>query len=157
MKIFATAIGIIAAAILLSRAFPSPTEVHSDELHDVEVLCLTQAIYFESASEPEKSQRAVAEVVLNRRDSGKFPNFVCDVITDKGQFSWFHGWPMRPGNMNAWWQLYDIAKDEMKKRPVEGDIMGQIIPLEYLFFCSGEQCLRACKGTIIGNQCYYAR
>ncbi len=43
-------------------------------------LCLTEALYFEARGESIKGQIAVAEVILNRVDSGKFPNSVCAVV-----------------------------------------------------------------------------
>ncbi|NBC35295.1 cell wall hydrolase [Novosphingobium sp. FSY-8] len=42
--------------------------------------CLTAAIYYESASEPDGGQRAVAQVVLNRVAHPSFPNTVCGVV-----------------------------------------------------------------------------
>ena len=42
--------------------------------------CLTEAIYFEARSELIKGQFAVAEVILNRVDSQKFPNSICGVV-----------------------------------------------------------------------------
>ena len=42
--------------------------------------CLAEAIYFESRSEPEEGQAAVAQVVLNRVRSGIFPTNVCAVV-----------------------------------------------------------------------------
>jgi len=43
--------------------------------------CLTEALYFEARSETLEGQFAVGEVILNRVDSGKFPNSVCGVVT----------------------------------------------------------------------------
>ncbi|WP_260927185.1 cell wall hydrolase [Novosphingobium sp. 9] len=42
--------------------------------------CLTQAVYYEAASEPDAGQRAVAQVVLNRVAHPAFPNTVCGVV-----------------------------------------------------------------------------
>ncbi|NPD16226.1 cell wall hydrolase [Xinfangfangia sp. D13-10-4-6] len=42
--------------------------------------CLTEAIYFESRGESLQGQFAVAEVILNRRDSGRYPASVCGVV-----------------------------------------------------------------------------
>ncbi len=42
--------------------------------------CLTQAIYYESANEPDGGQRAVAQVILNRVRHPTFPNSVCGVV-----------------------------------------------------------------------------
>jgi len=54
--------------------------------------CLAGAIYFESQGEPLSGQLAVAQVILNRTKSGRFPTGVCDVIKQRGQFSFVrHG------------------------------------------------------------------
>ena len=42
--------------------------------------CLTAAIYYEAASEPDGGQRAVAQVVLNRVAHSSYPNTVCGVV-----------------------------------------------------------------------------
>jgi len=42
--------------------------------------CLTAAIYYEAASEPDGGQRAVAQVVLNRVLHPSYPNTVCGVV-----------------------------------------------------------------------------
>lgn len=42
--------------------------------------CLTAAIYYEAASEPDAGQRAVAQVVLNRARHPAFPATVCGVV-----------------------------------------------------------------------------
>lgn len=43
------------------------------------LVCLTQAVYFESRGEPILGQYAVAEVVMNRVESDAFPDTVCEV------------------------------------------------------------------------------
>lgn len=42
--------------------------------------CLTTAIYYEAASEPDDGQRAVAQVILNRVAHPSYPNSVCGVV-----------------------------------------------------------------------------
>ncbi len=44
------------------------------------VKCLTEVIYFEARGEVVRGQMAVAQVVLNRAFSGKYPNTVCGVV-----------------------------------------------------------------------------
>ncbi|MEP6869401.1 MAG: cell wall hydrolase, partial [Novosphingobium sp.] len=55
------------------RAIGTPVD------HMRALTCLTQAIYYEAASEPDGGQRAVAQVVLNRVAHPAFPNTVCGV------------------------------------------------------------------------------
>lgn len=42
--------------------------------------CMTNAIYYEAGNEPEEGQRAVAQVILNRLASGRWPSSICGVI-----------------------------------------------------------------------------
>jgi hypothetical protein len=44
------------------------------------VQCMTAAIYYEAASEPDAGQRAVAQVVLNRVAHPAYPKTVCGVV-----------------------------------------------------------------------------
>ena len=43
--------------------------------------CLAEALYFEARGEDVRGQLAVAEVILNRVDSERYPDTVCDVVT----------------------------------------------------------------------------
>lgn len=59
--------------------------------------CLSKNIYYEAGSEPFEGKVAVAQVTLNRVESGKFPSDVCRVVYQKNvfmekvvcQFSWY--------------------------------------------------------------------
>lgn len=42
--------------------------------------CLSRAVYFEARSESELGQLAVAKVILNRVNSKRYPNNICDVV-----------------------------------------------------------------------------
>lgn len=57
-----------------------------------ELQCLTRNIYFESGSEPYRGKVAVAQVTINRVQSGDYPTTVCGVVNqrtnDTCQFSW---------------------------------------------------------------------
>ncbi|WP_294233525.1 cell wall hydrolase [uncultured Sphingomonas sp.] len=67
----------------LADAVADQDEIASSE----ELRCLAGAIYFEAQGEPLNGQLAVAQVILNRTKSGRFPTGVCDVIKQRGQFS----------------------------------------------------------------------
>jgi len=47
--------------------------------------CLTAAVYYEAASEPDSGQRGVAQVVLNRVAHSSYPNTVCGVVYQGSQ------------------------------------------------------------------------
>lgn len=49
--------------------------------------CLATAVFFEARGEPLEGQLAVAQVIVNRTNSGKYPNSLCGVVNQPGQFS----------------------------------------------------------------------
>lgn len=55
-----------------------------------EVQCMATAIHYEARGEPLEGRRAVANVLINRKNSDKFPDTICKVIKQKGQFAF---WP----------------------------------------------------------------
>jgi len=57
------------------------------EVANAEQDCLANAVYFEARGEPVEGQLAVAEVVLNRAQSGRYPATVCGVVRQPAQFS----------------------------------------------------------------------
>lgn len=67
------------------------------DLRDRQLECLAKNIYYEAGSEPFEGKVAVAQVTLNRVNSGNFPNDVCKTIYQKNifyektvcQFSWY--------------------------------------------------------------------
>lgn len=68
------------------------------ETMDDELRCLAGAVYFESRSESLAGQLAVAHVVINRAESGRFPRTLCGVVYQKSQFSFVRGGQMPPIN-----------------------------------------------------------
>jgi len=81
--------------------------------------CLAQAIYHEARGESEVGQLAVANVIVNRARSGKFPSTLCGVIyqnADKGyhrcQFTFAcDGRTDAPGERRAWARSAALAQD----------------------------------------------
>lgn len=59
-----------------------------------ELECLAGAIYFEARGEPLDGQLAVAQVVINRTESGRFPADYCGVVYQRAQFSFVRGGAM---------------------------------------------------------------
>ena len=88
--------------------------------------CLTEAVYYEAASESAQGQRAVAQVVLNRMRNPVFPHSVCGVVyqganLDTGcQFSFVCDGSMnRPHVAWAWAAAETVAR---------GALSGQVEP-----------------------------
>ena len=82
--------------------------------------CLTRNIYWEARSEPFEGKVAVAQVTVNRVESGRFANSVCGVVYQKTmfyekvvcQFSWYceAGNRVKPIHSRAWQESEEVAK-----------------------------------------------
>lgn len=84
---------------------------------DAELNCLAVGVYYEAKGEPLEGQLAVAEVILNRAKSGRFPASVCGVLTQRGQFSFVRGGRLpQPAARSAAWKtalaVAQVARDE---------------------------------------------
>lgn len=79
--------------------------------------CLAEALYFEARGETIKGQFAVAEVIMNRVRSARFPNSVCGVINQgtgkkyQCQFTYTcDGIPERIREPRAWERVGKVAR-----------------------------------------------
>ena len=71
----------------MSRDLPPATpEIGRASQNDL--ACLAEAVYFEARGTGPAGETAVANVVVNRAKSRKFPNSVCGVVGDGCQFSY---------------------------------------------------------------------
>jgi spore germination cell wall hydrolase CwlJ-like protein len=67
------------------------------EVRNKQLDCLARNIYYEAGGEPFEGKVAVAQVTINRSESGQFPNDICKVVYQKNivyekvlcQFSWY--------------------------------------------------------------------
>lgn len=91
---------------------------------DPELRCLAGAVYFESRGESLIGQLAVAHVVINRAQSGRFPKSLCGVVHQKSQFSFVRGGRMPAVREGAQWSnaiaIAQIARDGSWKNHAPG-------------------------------------
>jgi spore germination cell wall hydrolase CwlJ-like protein len=86
-----------------------------------QLACLAKNIYYEAGSEPFEGKVAVAQVTLNRVESGQFPNDICRTIYQKNviyekvicQFSWTCDRVTGPKPING--VNYDQSMEAAKK------------------------------------------
>lgn len=69
-------------------AVTAALSTNSIDLDREQVYCMAENIYHEARGEGALGQVAVAQVTLNRVDSPRYPNTICDVVYDPWQFSW---------------------------------------------------------------------
>jgi spore germination cell wall hydrolase CwlJ-like protein len=93
--------------------------------------CLAEAVYFESRSEPEDGQAAVAQVILNRMSSGLYPASICGVVYQNRhrykacQFSFAcEGKSLRINDQSSWATATRIADEVLDGRTWLADVGG---------------------------------
>jgi len=75
----------------------TPTKYTTMAEREKQLECLARNIYFEAAKESFEGKVAVAQVTINRSESGMFPSDICKVVYQKNifmekvvcQFSWY--------------------------------------------------------------------
>jgi len=90
------------------------------DVRNKQLECLTRNIYYEAGGEPFEGKVAVAQVTINRSESGHFPNDICRVIYQKNvvydkvvcQFSWYCESPsgVKPRNTAVYKESEIVAK-----------------------------------------------
>ncbi len=112
----------------LGEAIARPTYLAGTAQDQARALqCLTTAIYYEAASEPDAGQRAVAQVVLNRVAHPLWPNSVCGVVYQGSerpgcQFSFACDGSMARTPVAMWW---DRAR-RVAERALAGDVYAPV-------------------------------
>lgn len=66
------------------------------------VMCLAAAIFFEARDQHPDGQYAVANVVINRVESPRWPNDICSVVFQERAFSFTHD-----GKSDRYWTYTD--------------------------------------------------
>ncbi|TFI57012.1 cell wall hydrolase [Sphingomonas parva] len=88
-----------------------------DKADDDEQDCLAKAVYFEARGESTEGQLAVAEVVMNRAASGRYPPSLCKVVTQPAQFSFVRKGRVPQPNFAsaAWRKAVGVARTALAK------------------------------------------
>lgn len=118
---------------------------------DRELTCLAAGVYFESKGEPLAGQLAVAETILNRSKSGRFPPSVCAVLMQRGQFSFVRGGEVPTASGRAGWKTaVAVAKVAM------ADLWDSVAPRALYFHARRvAPSWRMAKVAAIGNHVFY--
>lgn len=73
------------------------------------LLCLALNVYYEARGESYVGKEAVAHVVMNRLKAPEYPDTVCEVVYQPGQFSWI-AMKLKKPQGPAWEDAQHIAQ-----------------------------------------------
>lgn len=138
------------------RTLAELVEAHGGaSVADREQECLANAVYFEARGEPIEGQLAVAEVVLNRAASGRYPSDLCAVITQPWQFSFISKgrFPKADRSSESWRKATAIAEIARKKL---ADTIPQNVLWYHATYVSPSWGKRLSKQSQIGLHIFYS-
>ena len=118
---------IVQTPTLAAPAAPQAEAEADDEDEAVtvsarELECMTKVILYEAGAESRSGQVAVAQVVMNRVESPRFPNSICGVVYQPGQFSSIRSF--NPPRNARWNRAMALARDVLDgHEPVVGEAL----------------------------------
>jgi spore germination cell wall hydrolase CwlJ-like protein len=114
--------------------------------------CLAGAIYFEAKSEPLEGQLAVADVIINRARSGRFPASLCGVVFQRSQFSFVRGGDFPPiaRSSQDWREAVGIS--EVAMRDLKDSAVGDALFFHARYVSPGWRLRRV---ATVGNHIFY--
>jgi hypothetical protein len=131
MKAVNTALLIIFSVALISTNFFVPKtrviaqHIVSEEANkdfNRQLTCLTENIYYEASFQPYEGKLAVAQITVNRVNSGQFPSDICNVVKQKTngvcQFSWVCKIKSVIVNRYEWQEAEVIARKALTQESV---------------------------------------
>ena len=77
---------IVVPAIVIADVSDTETVAAAPDIAASDIECVAKVVHHEAGNQPHTGKLAVAQVVVNRAESGRFPGKVCDVANQPGQF-----------------------------------------------------------------------
>jgi spore germination cell wall hydrolase CwlJ-like protein len=130
IKIVLNCLVLLAVAVVVQQAIAKKfdhlkqareqTSPITAQVRQAQLDCLARNIYHEAGSEPFEGKVAVAQVTINRTESGEFPSDICRVVYQKNvvyekvlcQFSWYctAAGTQKPMNGPMYTESMEVAK-----------------------------------------------
>ena len=123
LVVAALVLGVVGSLVFAMQAVFAERDASRERLrayNEENLACLARNIYFEARGEPLAGQYAVAEVTMNRKASGLYPDTVCEVVHQKswdplrgryvGAFSWTELDDLPAPTGAEWQQAQEVAQ-----------------------------------------------
>lgn len=87
---------------------PAPVPSASTEIDD-ELACMAKIVHHEAGNQSREGQLAVAQLIMNRVESGRFASTICGVANQRGQF--FDTDSYSPRHDARWDMAVDVSRE----------------------------------------------
>lgn len=120
-------------------------------LVDPELECIAKVVHHEAANQPREGQLAVAQLILNRVESGRFADTPCKVANQPGQFFNTHAY--RPRKDARWDMAVDVARE------ARNGASPDVVPGAYFYHAAYQAPNRFFQGrqrvAVLGDHVFY--
>jgi len=94
----------------VDSAFPLETAAADSGEIDSELECMAKVVHHEAGNQSRRGQLAVAQIIMNRIESGRFADTICGVANQPGQF--FRTASYNPDrNSDAWQSAVEVSRE----------------------------------------------
>lgn len=114
----------IGAEETLQDEAPATEVAAIDDTVDADLICLVKIVRHEAANQSMTGQLAVAQLVMNRVESPLFPNSICAVAHQRGQFFNTNAYNP-PRNDRRWENAMEVALDA--RNGISDPVVGEAV------------------------------
>lgn len=107
-----------------SSSLPASQALAESADDAAELECLTKAVRREAGNQSRRGQLAVAQLIINRTRSGRFPKTICGVVNQRGQF--FNTAAYNPSRTTAQWASAESVAREALDGSAEQVVPGAV-------------------------------
>ena len=146
---------LIAAAVTdwnAGRSSDARTDDAATAKLDAELECMAKVVVHEAGNQPRRGQLAVAQLIMNRIESGRFPATACGVANQPGQF--FRTASYNPPRDSAMWASAVEVSRQARARDGEDVVPGALF--FHAAYASADSFFRTRQRiTTLGDHIFY--
>lgn len=126
---------LLGAIVLCLSTVALPAQIENTER---EIDCLAKTVYHEARGESEAGKKAIAMVTINRVNSPEFPDSICRVVYEPGQFSWTLDKKAKIKDRILFGKIRDLAASIYHQYHVKGVTPKSLTNLENALYFSAQ-------------------
>ena len=96
----------------------SDTQIASNDAIDEELECMAKVVVHEAGNQPRAGQLAVAQLIQNRMESGRFADTICGVVNQPGQFFKTASYNPRR-DTDTWSSAVEVSREARARRTAD--------------------------------------
>lgn len=146
------------AAPVIALNPPAPASAADEQpaalaVSEAELDCMAKVVHHEAANQPREGQLAVAQLIMNRVESPRFPDTICGVVNQPGQF--FNTASYNPRHDGKRWKVaLDVSREAIAG--VTADVVPGALFYHATYLTSPPRFFRTrARAGVLGDHIFY--